>query len=170
MHSLPPRQVSAQGSDAARGAGLGGTRGLGRTRGPPELRALPCPGVGNMDKRDQPDTLAAHGGWGLGGSWLGGVLLEEERAKGGESSTKSPLAAQPAGWAWDLLSSAGLHVRKLIPPSQPLRLQPPSPGSGRRGGLGMPPPGTLRSLPVGAGQGEEGSGGLLRVRAPSVGS
>lgn len=87
-----------------------------------------------------------------------------------ESSTKSPLVAQPPGWAWDLLSSAGLHVRKLHPPSQPLRLQPPSPGSGRRGGLGMPPPGSLCFLPMGSGQGEEGSGGLLHVRAPSMGS
>lgn len=102
-------------------------------------------------------------GFGWGGSWLSGVLLEE-------SSTKSPLVAQPPGWAWDLLSSAGLHVRKLHPPSQPLRLQPPSPGSGRRGGLGMPPPGSLCFLPMGSGQGEEGSGGLLHVRAPSMGS
>lgn len=124
-----------------RGAGLGGTRGLGCTRGPPELRALPCPGVDNMDKRDLPVTLAAHGGWGLVGgilarwgfagrvqhkvpscgtaAWvgLGSAFLCWASRKETPSPLPAPQAPASITWRWEERGSGDAPTRvPLLPP------------------------------------------------------
>ena len=172
MHSLSPRcKVSAQGRDAVQGGreqGRGGTQGCGE--GSVWWAALACLRESHTAEGFAVSWCGREGCAGcpgvctVAGSQLGGTLqeLEEEGAQRCRfcprwPTQKSPLPAELAKRARDLIYSDGPCIRKFIPLSLPSGLQLPSLGAGRRGTSGDAPYPAPCPPPGEAGQGAEGS-------------